>query len=82
MLDEPTEGLDAETEQQILTLLRQHCQGKTLILVTHRLYGLEHLDRICVMDGGRIVEQGDHATLMGLQGRYARFRQRISDIPL
>ncbi|MCC7659560.1 cysteine/glutathione ABC transporter ATP-binding protein/permease CydC [Serratia sp. Pon4B] len=80
LLDEPTEGLDAETEQQILALLRRHCQGKTLILVTHRLYGLEHLDRICVMDDGRIVEQGDHATLMRQQGRYARFRNRISNL--
>ncbi|HEI8865590.1 TPA: cysteine/glutathione ABC transporter ATP-binding protein/permease CydC [Serratia odorifera] len=77
LLDEPTEGLDAETEQQILALLRQHCQGRTLILVTHRLYGLEHMDRICVMDGGQIVEQGDHDTLLRLQGRYAQFRQRI-----
>ena len=39
LLDEPTEGLDAETEQQIPALLRRHCQGKTLIPVTHRLYG-------------------------------------------
>lgn len=80
LLDEPTEGLDAETEQQILALLRQHCHGKTLILVTHRLYGLEHFDRICVMDGGQIVEQGHHAALMSQQGRYAQFRQRISHL--
>lgn len=80
LLDEPTEGLDAETEQQILALLRQHCRGKTLILVTHRLYGLEHFDRICVMDGGQIVEQGHHAVLMQQPGRYAQFRQRINNI--
>ncbi|WP_025119363.1 MULTISPECIES: cysteine/glutathione ABC transporter ATP-binding protein/permease CydC [unclassified Serratia (in: enterobacteria)] len=82
LLDEPTEGLDAETEQQILALLRQHCQGKTLILVTHRLYGLEHFDRICVMDGGSIVEQGSHAALMRQPGRYAQFHQRISHVSL
>ncbi|HEJ9060599.1 TPA: cysteine/glutathione ABC transporter ATP-binding protein/permease CydC [Serratia fonticola] len=82
LLDEPTEGLDAETEQQILALLRQHCRGKTLILVTHRLYGLEHFDRICVMDGGSIVEQGSHAALMRQPGRYAQFRQRISNVSL
>ncbi|CAI0699873.1 heme ABC transporter ATP-binding protein/permease CydC [Serratia entomophila] len=80
LLDEPTEGLDAETEQQILALLRRHCQDKTLILVTHRLYGLEHLDRICVMDDGQIVEQGDHAGLMRQQGRYAHFHHRIGNI--
>ncbi|CAM4132173.1 heme ABC transporter ATP-binding protein/permease CydC [Serratia silvae] len=82
LLDEPTEGLDAETEQQILALLRQHCRGKTLILVTHRLYGLEHFDRICVMDGGSIVEQGSHAALMHQHGRYAQFHQRISNVSL
>ncbi|AHG21941.1 amino acid ABC transporter permease [Chania multitudinisentens RB-25] len=80
LLDEPTEGLDAETEQQILALLRQHCRDKTLILVTHRLYGLEHFDRICVMDGGKIVEQGHHAALLQQPGRYAQFRQRIGNI--
>jgi len=56
LLDEPTEGLDAATEQQILALLRNHCQGKTMILVTHRLYGLEQFDRICVIANGQVVE--------------------------
>lgn len=82
LLDEPTEGLDAETERQILQLLRQHCQGKTLILITHRLYGLDHFDRICVMDGGKIIEQGDHAALLQEQGRYAQFHQRVSRVSL
>ncbi|HHH0264751.1 TPA: cysteine/glutathione ABC transporter ATP-binding protein/permease CydC [Yersinia enterocolitica] len=76
LLDEPTEGLDAETEQQILTLLRQHCQHKSLIIVTHRLYGLEYMDRICVMDGGKIVEQGSHQNLLQNKGRYYQFHQR------
>lgn len=82
LLDEPTEGLDAETERLILQLLRQHCQGKTLILITHRLYGLDHFDRICVMDGGKIIEQGDHAALLRQQGRYAQFHQRVSRVSL
>lgn len=77
LLDEPTEGLDAETERRILRLLRQHCEGKTLIVITHRLYELESMDRICVMDGGQIVEQGNHQALMALQGRYWQFHQRI-----
>lgn len=77
LLDEPTEGLDAETEQHILTLLHKHCQNKTLLLVTHRLHGLETFDRICVMEEGQIVEQGDHASLIAAQGRYARFLSRI-----
>ncbi|MCR9002260.1 heme ABC transporter ATP-binding protein/permease CydC [Rahnella perminowiae] len=76
LLDEPTEGLDAETEQHILALLHKHCQNKTLLLVTHRLHGLEALDRICVMEEGQIVEQGDHQTLAAAQSRYARFLAR------
>lgn len=75
LLDEPTEGLDAETEQQILTLLRQHCTDKTMILITHRLSGLAYFDRICIMDNGRILEQGKHSDLIHQQGRYAHFHQ-------
>ncbi|THD49218.1 cysteine/glutathione ABC transporter ATP-binding protein/permease CydC [Enterobacteriaceae bacterium ML5] len=76
LLDEPTEGLDAETENHILALLHKHCENKTLLLVTHRLQGLENLDRICVMEEGEIVEQGDHPTLAASHGRYARFLAR------
>ncbi|PWC18644.1 cysteine/glutathione ABC transporter ATP-binding protein/permease CydC [Brenneria roseae subsp. roseae] len=78
LLDEPTEGLDAETERRILRLLRQHCAGKTLIVITHRLYELESMDRICVMDGGQIIEEGSHRTLMEQQGRYWQFRQNVN----
>ncbi|WP_446469475.1 heme ABC transporter ATP-binding protein/permease CydC [Xenorhabdus stockiae] len=78
LLDEPTEGLDADTEQQILALLRHRCQDKTLIVITHRLTGLQHMDRICVMDGGRIIEQGQHDVLLSQQGRYYQFYQRQS----
>ncbi|WKZ91176.1 cysteine/glutathione ABC transporter ATP-binding protein/permease CydC [Chimaeribacter arupi] len=78
LLDEPTEGLDAETEQQILALLRRHCRGKTLIMVTHRLHGLHHLDRICVMDDGKLLEQGSHHLLLAAGGRYAHFQQHLA----
>lgn len=78
LLDEPTEGLDAETERQILALLRQVAQNKTLIMVTHRLRGLAHFDRICVMDSGEIIEQGNHAELVAKQGRYWTFLQRFA----
>ena len=78
LLDEPTEGLDAETEQQILALLREVARGKTLIMVTHRLRGLENFDRICVMDSGRITEQGSHAQLLADRGRYWTFLQRFT----
>ncbi len=76
LLDEPTEGLDAETEQHILALIREHCRDKTLVLITHRLSGLEHLDRICILDGGELLEEGNHATLLANEGRYYQFHQR------
>ncbi|RYC48231.1 heme ABC transporter ATP-binding protein/permease CydC [Pectobacterium zantedeschiae] len=77
LLDEPTEGLDAETEKRILQLLRQHCADKTLIVITHRLYGLESMDRICILDDGKVIEQGSHQALMAQQGRYWQFRQHV-----
>jgi len=77
LLDEPTEGLDAETEGQILDLLADVAQGKTVLLVTHRLKGLSRFNRIIVMDNGQIIEQGTHATLMANQGRYYQFHRRV-----
>lgn len=77
LLDEPTEGLDAETEKQILALIMNHCQHKTLILITHRLQGLDKMDRVCVMENSRIVEQGHHTALMAEKGRYYQLCQRL-----
>ncbi|SFD14212.1 heme ABC transporter ATP-binding protein/permease CydC [Pragia fontium] len=76
LLDEPTEGLDADTENQILTMLKQHCQHKTVMMITHRLSGLDKMDRIYVMDAGEIIEQGTHQQLLEQQGQYYRFHQR------
>lgn len=77
LLDEPTEGLDATTESQILDLLSDVTKGKTVLMVTHRLRGLSQCDQIIVMDNGEIIEQGNHAALMAKQGRYYRFKQRL-----
>lgn len=76
LMDEPTEGLDAHTEQQILALLKEKCADKTLIVITHRMQSLEEMDNICVMDNGKIIEQGTHQALLGMQGQYYQFRQR------
>ncbi|MBL5897499.1 cysteine/glutathione ABC transporter ATP-binding protein/permease CydC [Lelliottia amnigena] len=77
LLDEPTEGLDATTESQILDLLAQTMKNKTVLMVTHRLRGLANFDQIIVMDNGRIIEQGSHAELFAKQGRYYQFKQRL-----
>ena len=77
LLDEPTEGLDATTESQILDLLDNVTRGKTVLMVTHRLRGLSKCDRIIVMDNGQIIEQGNHAALLAKQGRYYQFKQRL-----
>lgn len=64
LLDEPTEGLDRETERQILRLILQHAENKTLIIVTHRLSSIEQFDKICVIDNGRLIEEGDYNSLI------------------
>ncbi|MGG5837009.1 heme ABC transporter ATP-binding protein/permease CydC [Huaxiibacter chinensis] len=77
LLDEPTEGLDATTESQILDLLAQVMKDKTVLMVTHRLRGLARFDQIIVMDNGHIIEQGNHAELLAKQGRYFQLKQRL-----
>ncbi|HEM6800365.1 TPA: cysteine/glutathione ABC transporter ATP-binding protein/permease CydC [Citrobacter koseri] len=77
LLDEPTEGLDATTESQMLELLAEVMRGKTVLMVTHRLRGLSRFDQIIVMDNGQIIEQGNHADLLARQGRYYQFKQRL-----
>ncbi|HEP0874768.1 TPA: cysteine/glutathione ABC transporter ATP-binding protein/permease CydC [Klebsiella aerogenes] len=77
LLDEPTEGLDATTESQILDLLSEVMRDKTVLMVTHRLRGLARFNQIIVMDNGQIIEQGSHAELLAEQGRYYQFKQRL-----
>ena len=78
LLDEPTEGLDRETERRILHLILQHCQQKTLIMVTHRLTAIERFDRICVIDDAKLVEQGGYSELSQKEnGFFKRLIERI-----
>ncbi|MDA9557727.1 cysteine/glutathione ABC transporter ATP-binding protein/permease CydC [Vibrio sp.] len=77
LLDEPTEGLDKQTEQSILALLHQHFQDKTVIFITHRLANLNQMDNIVLIDSGEIIEQGHHNDLIQKKGAYYSLTQRI-----
>ncbi len=72
LLDEATSALDSEVEAVIQDSLERLMQGKTVIAIAHRLSTIMAMDRLVVMDGGRIVEIGDHATLLQQGGLYAR----------
>jgi ATP-binding cassette subfamily C protein CydC len=79
LLDEPTEGLDTCTERDLMRTLLDTTRGRTMILVTHRLVGLEEMDGIVVLDDGHIVQQGTHRELMGSDGCYRDFHDLLVD---
>jgi subfamily B ATP-binding cassette protein MsbA len=72
VLDEATSALDAESEQAVKTALQRLMAGRTTLIIAHRLSTIEHADRILVMGGGKIVEEGSHAGLLRSNGHYAR----------
>jgi ATP-binding cassette, subfamily B, multidrug efflux pump len=78
VLDEATSALDSEVEAAIQQNLEKLMQGKTVIAIAHRLSTIAHLDRLVVMDRGRIVEEGTHAELLDLGGIYADLWARQS----
>ena len=78
VLDEATSALDSEVEAAIQHTLYGMMQGKTVIAIAHRLSTIAHMDRIVVIDAGRIVEAGSHDELLAARGLYARFWSRQS----
>lgn len=69
-LDEATNSLDANNEKIIMEKMGRFFQGKTVVIVAHRLSTVKNADNIVVLDGGQIVEQGTHQALASLHGKY------------
>jgi len=76
ILDEATSALDSEVEAAIQNSLDDLMQGKTVIAIAHRLSTIAQMDRLIVMDQGKIAEQGTHDELVALNGIYAQLWQR------
>jgi ATP-binding cassette subfamily B protein len=68
--DEATSALDANNEKIIIENLQQFFQGKTVVVIAHRLSTVKHADQIVVLEQGRIVETGNHQTLTRKKGKY------------
>ena len=78
VLDEATSALDSEVEAAIQSSLDTLMAGKTVIAIAHRLSTIARMDRLVVLDRGRIAEQGTHAALLRLDGHYAALWRRQS----
>jgi ATP-binding cassette, subfamily B, bacterial HlyB/CyaB len=71
ILDEATSALDAESERIIQDNMKTICQGRTVIIIAHRLSAVRMADRIVTVEKGEVVEEGDHDALLKQCGRYA-----------
>ena len=73
ILDEATSALDSESEKYIQESLKKLMRGKTVIAIAHRLSTLKEMDKLVIMDKGKIIEEGSHGELIGQNGVYAEF---------
>ncbi|NLL41177.1 MAG: ABC transporter ATP-binding protein [Synergistaceae bacterium] len=72
IMDEATSSLDALVEQQVQDAMRKAMEGRTSIIIAHRLSTIRDADRIAVLSGGKLVEQGTHEELLSMKGHYSR----------
>jgi ABC-type multidrug transport system fused ATPase/permease subunit len=78
ILDEPTSALDPETEQRLVSALREASRNRLVMVIAHRLSTVRSADQILFVEGGRIVERGSHPELMQRRdGAYRRFVEHI-----
>jgi ATP-binding cassette subfamily B protein len=75
LLDEATSALDAESEREVQKALERVMEGRTTLVIAHRLATVRRADRILVLNEGRIVEEGSHAVLLKKRGVYARLAE-------
>jgi ATP-binding cassette, subfamily B, bacterial len=75
IMDEPTAALDARAEATLFASVRRHAEGRSILIITHRLASVRHADRIYVLSDGQVIEQGGHGELMRLGGQYAELYQ-------
>lgn len=81
ILDEPTTGLDAESERVVLDALDRVMAGKTTVVIAHKLSTVRRADLIVVIEGGRTVERGTHDELLGRGGRHAQLYRLSQALP-
>lgn len=79
LLDEPTAALDARSESMVQDALDRFAEGRTVLLIAHRLSTIRNVDRILVLDQGRICEEGTHDQLMGTDSLYRRLYTKQLD---
>ncbi|USN56258.1 MAG: ATP-binding cassette domain-containing protein [Candidatus Peribacteria bacterium] len=70
LLDEPTSALDSQSEEQVTIAMNRLFEGRTVVVIAHRLQTVKHADRILYIEDGQVVEEGNHKELMKMKGKY------------